>query len=342
MTLFEPARLGPLSVRNRIVMAPMCMFSCAPDGLARPFHAVHLGSRASGGVGLVIAEATAVESRGRITEQDLGIWNDAQVPGLSELVKAVHDCGAPVILQLAHAGRKARVSGEAPVAPSALAYSSDYAVPEALNEAGIREVISAFVRAAERARDAGFDGVEIHGAHGYLINAFLSPLSNRRTDAWGGDAAGRARILAEIVAGVRGAIGPERALTVRVSGTDWAPGGNSPEDVAEILRHAHPNLVDAVHVSSGGAVPADIPVGQGYQLPAAKHIRTALGRPVIAGGLVSDPGEALAAVRDEGNEFVFLGRALLRDPYWPLRAAEELGAEVPGPDQYRRATPYGR
>ncbi len=342
MTLFEPAAVGPIAVRNRIVMAPMCMFSCGPGGIARPFHSVHLASRAIGGVGLIIAEATAVESRGRITERDLGIWNDSQIPGLAEMVRSVHDCGAPVILQLAHAGRKARVTTEAPVAPSAIAYSEDYGVPEELDDSGIRTVISAFVSAAERACEAGFDGVEIHGAHGYLINAFLSPLSNHRSDGWGGNPERRARILGEIVSSVRGVIGPERALTVRVSGTDWADGGNSPEDVAELLGHAHPEMVDAVHVSSGGAVPADIPVGRGYQLPAARVIRTALGRPVIAGGLVSDPEEARAAVEDEGNEFVFLGRALLRDPYWTLRAAEALGAEVPGPDQYQRATPYGR
>ncbi len=331
----------------------MCQYS-AQDGFANDWHLVHLGSRAQGGAGLAIVEAAAVVPEGRISSGDLGIWKDAHIPKLAQIVSFLHAQGIRAGIQLAHAGRKGSMSvpfadehlllpaegGWQPVAPSALAFGPGYAVPQALDAAGIAAVVNAFVLAARRAFTAGFDFVEIHAAHGYLIHQFLSPLANQRTDAYGGSFQNRTRLALEVVDAVRAEWPAHLPLLVRISATDWVEGGWSVDESVELARLFRQHGVDLVDVSSGGQVPdARIPVGPGFQVPFAARIRAEAGIPTAAVGLITDSGQANAIVAEGQADLVLLARELLRDPYWPVHAAGDLGESASWPAQYLRAAP---
>lgn len=339
--LLTPLTLRGTTFRNRAWLAPMCQYS-AVDGVPGDWHLVHLGARASGGFGLVLAEATAVVPEGRITPQDTGLWNEEQVDAWSRVTAFVHERGAAVGVQLAHAGRKASTyrpwaehEGTVPehdggwptVAPSDVPFEG-YATPAALTTEGIADVVAAFAAAAERAARAGFDVVEVHAAHGYLLHEFLSPLSNRRTDDYGGSLANRSRILREVVEAVRGVWPHDRPLFVRVSATDWVGDGLEPKDVAQVAADLADLGVDLVDVSTGGNVVAPVPVGPGYQVPHARAVREASGLPVAAVGLITSPAQAEGILVDGAADAVMIGREALRDPMWPLRAAHELRAPV--------------
>ncbi|GEJ56827.1 NADH:flavin oxidoreductase/NADH oxidase [Anaeromyxobacter diazotrophicus] len=350
--LFDPLALRDVTLRNRIAVSPMCQYS-AQEGVANDWHLVHLGSRAVGGAGLVIFEATAVEARGRISPGDLGLWNDEQIAPLARIVRFVEQHGAVACLQLAHAGRKASVrppweAGGAPlpvgqggwevVAPSALPFAPGYAVPRALDEAGIAGVVEAFAAAARRAREAGFRALELHAAHGYLAHQFLSPLSNRREDRWGGSFEHRTRLTRELVTAVR-RVWPERLpLLLRVSATDWAEGGWSPDETVGLARAVKELGVDLVDTSSGGLVAtAQVPAGPGYQAQFAEKIRREAGVATGAVGMITAPEQAEHVLRTGQADLVLLARELLRDPYWPLHAAPRLRAQPAWPVQYERA-----
>jgi 2,4-dienoyl-CoA reductase-like NADH-dependent reductase (Old Yellow Enzyme family) len=349
--LFMPLTLRALTLRNRAAMSPMCQYS-SEDGLANDWHLVHLGSRAVGAVGLVMAEATAVSAGGRITPQDLGIWADWHVGPLARVVSFVKARGAAAGIQLAHAGRKAstrvpweggtpltRAEGAWPViGPSPIPFAEGYPVPEPLDEEGIRAVIEEFRVAARRSLAAGFDLIEIHSAHGYLLHSFLSPLSNQRTDAYGGSFENRTRLLLEVVDAVRGVIPQGMPLFVRISATDWVEGGWDLEHSVALGRELLRRGTDLVDCSSGGAVArARIPVRPGYQVPFAERIRREAGIRTAAVGLITEPEEAEGVIRSGQADLVMLGRVLLRKPYWPLHAARVLGQEVAWPVQYGRA-----
>ena len=337
-TLFSPITLRSTTFRNRVWLAPMCQYS-AVDGVPGDWHLVHLGARAAGGFGLVVAEATAVVPEGRITPQDTGLWDDEQALAWRRVTDVVHARGALAGIQLAHAGRKAStyrpwspVQGSVPaddggwptVAPSAVPFEG-YDTPQELDGAGIARVVAAFAAATCRALAAGFDVVEVHAAHGYLLHQFLSPLSNRRTDAYGGPLENRSRLLREVVVAVREQWPDDRPLLVRVSATDWVDGGLTPAEVATVVKELGPLGVDLVDVSTGGNVPAAIPVGPGYQVPAARVVREGSGLPTSAVGLLTSPEQAEQVLVDGAADVVMIGREALRDPMWPLRAAHALG-----------------
>jgi 2,4-dienoyl-CoA reductase-like NADH-dependent reductase (Old Yellow Enzyme family) len=352
--LFRPLTLRGTTFANRVWLAPMCQYS-AVDGLPDDWHLVHLASRAVGGFGLVIAEATAVVPEGRITPQDTGLWNDAQVAAWRRITDVVHANGAHAGVQLAHAGRKAStyrpwapVQGSIPVddggwptvAPSDVAYPG-YAAPSALTPDELAAVPGQFAAAARRAQDAGFDVVEVHAAHGYLLHQFLSPLSNQRTDEYGGSLENRARLLVEVVDAVRAVWPDDRPLLVRLSATDWLEGGLTVDDVTQVAKDLAGHGVDLVDVSTGGNAPAHIDVGPCYQVPHARAVRAGSGLPVAAVGLVESAEQAEGLLVDGAADVVLLGRAALRDPYWPRRAAHSLGVPDDAarwPDQYRRGT----
>jgi 2,4-dienoyl-CoA reductase-like NADH-dependent reductase (Old Yellow Enzyme family) len=351
VALFAPLTLRGVTLRNRIAVSPMCQYSSV-DGLANDWHLVHLGSRAVGRAALVMAEATAVSARGRITPQDLGIWDDRHVEPLARVARFVRGQGAAAGIQLAHAGRKASTTppweggkpltpaqgGWAVGGPSPVPFAEGSPVPEALDEAGIREVIEEFRGAALRAVAAGFELLEIHAAHGYLLHSFLSPLSNRRTDRYGGSLANRTRLLLEVVEALRAAVPESMPLFVRISATDWVEGGWDVEQSVALARELRPRGVDVVDCSSGGAVPqVRIPVAPGYQVAFAERIRREAGVKTAAVGLITEPHQAEAIVRGGQADVVMLGRVLLRKPYWPLHAARALGAEIAWPVQYVRA-----
>ena len=354
--LFDPLPLRSLTLANRIAVSPMCQYACG-DGSATDWHLVHLGSRAAGGAGLVFTEATAVTAAGRISPQDLGIWQDAHVEPLARITRFIHAQGAHAGIQLAHAGRKASTwrpwdgQGAVPasaggwsevVAPSALPFAPDYPAPRALDEPGIAAVVRAFAAAARRASAAGFHVIEIHAAHGYLLHQFLSPLSNRRSDRYGGSFENRTRLAREVVSAVRAAWPDALPLFVRISATDWAEGGWDLEQSVELARELKRLGVDLVDCSSGGTVPgAKIPMGPGYQTPFAERIRREAGIATGAVGMITQPAQAAHSVRTGQADLVILARAMLRDPYWPLRAARELGQAVTWPVQYLRAAPSG-
>jgi 2,4-dienoyl-CoA reductase-like NADH-dependent reductase (Old Yellow Enzyme family) len=334
--LFSPIKLRSITARNRLWISPMCQYSVfAEDGLSTAWHMVHLGSRAVGGAGLIIAEATAVEARGRISAQDLGLWNDEQAEALRPITRFIAEHGAVPAVQLAHAGRKARVPHA--VAPSALAFDQ-LPVPHEMTEADFSAVLAAFGRAAERALAAGFHAIEIHAAHGYLIHEFLSPIANRRTDSYGGEFANRIRFALEIVRATRSAWPESLPLFVRISATDWVPGGWDLDQSVELARLLAAEGVDLVDVSSGGLSPEQqVPVGPSYQVPFAERVRRESGIRTGAVGLIVKPEQADAIVREGRADAVLIARQSLRDPYWPLRAARELGQEIEIPFQYRRA-----
>ena len=329
----------------------MCQYS-SDEGFANDWHMVHLGSRAVGGAGLVLTEAAAVLPEGRITPDDLGIWSDAHVEMLARIFRFIEAQGAVAGMQLAHAGRKASTNapwkGGVPIqqaaggwqpidAPSALAFDNGYQVPQELDESCIQRVVQAFSRAAQCCLDAGGKVVEIHAAHGYLLHEFLSPLSNTRTDRYGGSFANRIRALCEVVEAVR-SVWPDRyPLFVRISVTDWTEGGWTVEDSVALAGRLHNLGVDLVDCSSGGNVPhAKIPLGAGYQVPFAARVKSA-GILTAAVGMITAPEQADQIIRNNEADMVFLARELLRDPYWPLHAAHRLGQKVSAPAQYGRA-----
>ncbi len=351
--LYSALSLRDVTLKNRIAVSPMCEYS-STDGFADDWHLVHLGSRAVGGAGLIVTEACAVSAGGRISPADLGIYDDAHIDALARIVRFGKLHGAVMAIQLAHAGRKASTAapwigdgpvavadgGWRPVAPSAIAFSQSSIVPAALDEDAISEIVAAFVAAARRSIAAGFECIELHAAHGYLMHQFLSPLSNRRTDRYGGSLENRIRFTLEVVDAVR-AVWPERyPLFVRISATDWRDGGWTIEESVALSRVLATRGVDLIDVSSGGSVPgARIPVGPGYQVPFAEQIRREAKIATGAVGLITEAQQAEAIVAAGSADLVFLAREMLRDPYWPLHAAHVLGVDVPWPDQYQRAKP---
>lgn len=351
MQLFEPFAQRSLTLRNRIVVAPMCQY-CATDGLPDAWHLVHLGSRAAGGAAAVIAEATAVSAQGRISLGDTGLWNQAQVEAWQPITAFIRSQQAMAGVQLAHAGRKASAQrpweGGGPlaaghgawetVAPSALPFDTGWHTPQALDEAGIRAVIDDFRAAAQRALAAGFQLVEVHAAHGYLLHQFLSPLSNQRQDTWGGSFENRTRLVREVLVAVREVWPATLPLWLRVSATDWKEGGWSADDTVRLAAEVKSLGVDLIDVSSGGLVPhVKIPVGPGYQVPFAARVRREAGIAVGAVGLITEPAQAAAIVAEGEADLVLIARESLRDPYFPRRAAHELGQPLAAPLQYQRA-----
>lgn len=350
--LFAPISLRDITLPNRIAVSPMCEYSSI-DGFANDWHLVHLGSRAVGGAGLVLTEASAVLPEGRITPNDLGIWKDQHIAPLARIVDFLHAQGARAGIQLAHAGRKASMNrpwdgerllalaegGWANVAaPSAIPFNDKYAQPHQLDIAGIALIKDAFAAAAVRARAAGFDVVEIHAAHGYLLHEFLSPRSNHRTDKYGGSFENRIRLLVETVDAVREAWPASLPLFVRISATEWTEGGFNPDESVALARLLKQHGVDLVDCSSGGNVSgAKIPTGPGYQVPFASRVRDEAGIATGAVGQITSAPQADQIVRNGEADLVLLARQMLRDPYWPLHAAEELGVTVPWPPQYLRA-----
>jgi NADPH2 dehydrogenase len=338
--LFTPLSVKNLELKNRIVMPPMCMYS-APDSVPTDWHPTHYATRAVGGAGLILLEATGVAPEGRISDYDLGLWADAQGRALEAVADGIHANDAAAGIQISHAGRKSEVTDAVIEAPEALAYDENSRVPVAMTADDIRETVDEFKRAAGRADRAGFDVIEIHAAHGYLLNQFLSPLTNGRTDEYGGSPQNRARFLGEVLDAISLVWPAEKPIFVRVTAEDYAEGGNMPDDLAEILNIVKGigNGIDVVDVSTGGLVPVVPKTFPGYQLPHARIIRDKTGLPVIGGGLITTPSEAESAIADGNADLVFLGRELLRNPYWPLKAAAELGDDIDWPSQYERAKP---
>ncbi len=320
----------------------MDQLAAVNGGYAHDWHVVHYGARAVGGVGLIFVEVTAVEARGAIYPVNLGLWDDAQIEPLRRVAAFCASQGAVIGIQLGHAGRKAyyddRGSSEHElVAPSALPFDEGWRVPSSLSASGIQGIVQAFAGAAGRAVEAGFQAIEVHSAHGYLLSEFFSPITNRRDDEYGGDIKGRSRMPCEVVAAVRAEIPDDMPLSVRISGTDFVEGGNTADDMAigaAMLREAG---ADLIHVSGGGITPAVPDAFPGYLLPAAETIRRKAGPPVIAVGLIESPHMADEAIRNGRADLIALGRVLLRHPYWALHAAAELGVDVPWPGTYDQA-----
>ena len=342
--LFSSFTLRGLTLRNRIAMSPMCMYSAEADGLATDFHLAHLASRATGGVGLIITEATAVEPRARISTNDLGIWDDAQVEPFARIVKLCKSQGAAVAIQLAHAGRKAwtPTKGVGPlpaIAPSALPFDVGWTAPQEASIAELDGIVGAYLAAVKRALRAGFDAIELHAAHGYFLHQFLSPLSNQRTDAYGGSLDNRCRMLLRVVDAIRAEVPERMPLVVRLSCSDYVSGGLTIEDQVQVASNLKAHGVDAIDCSSGGNTPQVPPVGPGYQVPFAERIRREAGLPTMAVGLITSPEMAEEIVRNGRADLVVLGRELLRNPYWPLQAARSLGEDITWPKQYQRAKP---
>ncbi len=351
--LFSPLMLRSVELRNRIIVSPMCQYS-AVHGVPRDWHLVHLGSRATGGAGMVIAEATAVVPEGRITPSDTGLWNDEQTEAWLPITRFIREQGSIPTVQLAHAGRKASTDspwnggsfltcdrgGWQTVGPSAISFGLDCGVPRAMTEAEIAEVVLRFVESADRARKAGFDAVELHMAHGYLLHEFLSPLSNHRRDAYGGSLENRMRLPLAVAREVRRRWPAHLPLLVRISATDWKDGGwDLPQSVA-FCRELKAVGVDLIDTSTGGLVPdAVIPASPGFQVPFAREIRAELGIATGAVGLIIEPAEAEKILTQGSADAILIGRESLRDPYWPLHAAMKLGVDTDWPRQYRRAKP---
>lgn len=348
--LFTPLTVRGLTVRNRIWVSPMCQYS-ATDGVPDDWHLVHLGQFAVGGAGLVLTESTAVTPHGRISPYDAGLWSDQQIPAWRRIVDFVHAQGAAAGMQLNHAGRKAstrrpwETPGSIPeaeggwptVAPSPISFGR-YAEPRALTSTELAELPDLFADAARRAIAAGFDTVEVHLAHGYLGHQFYSPLSNHRSDDYGGDFDGRVRLPLEIVAAVRAAVGSQVPVLARISATDWIDGGWTADESVELARRLVTRGADLIDTSTGGNAPdADIPVGPGYQVRFAERIRTEAGVPTGAVGMITEPDQAEKILDSGAADVVLLARELLRDPHWPLRAAATLGEDVAWPEQYARA-----
>jgi len=349
MKLFEPIKFRNIELKNRVVMSPMCMYS-AEDGMANEFHYVHYGSRAQGGVGLIITEATAVEPRGRITNKCLGIWNDEQALALKKIVDFVHhNSESKIGIQLAHAGRKGSTwenrqisieEGWETIAPSPIPFHHSERIPHVLTVEEIKELVEDFRKAAKRSAEAGFDVIEIHAAHGYLIHQFLSPLSNTRTDDYGGTAENRARFLMEIVEAVNSQITANIALFVRISGTEYAENGWDISDSVELSKVLKTKNVDLIDVSSGGNISgAVIPLKPGYQVPLAEEVRKNADIRTGAVGLITSAAHAEEILENGQGDLIFIAREILRNPYFAVQAAWENDAENFYPHQYLRAKP---
>ncbi len=352
--LLQPFTLRQLTLPNRIVVSPMCQYSAA-DGLANDWHLVHLGSRAVGGAGVVFTEAVAVTEDGRITPEDLGLWHDEQIEPLQRITRFITAQGAVPAIQLAHAGRKASTwrpwlgksgsipvdeGGWQPVGPSKIAFDPKHTAPTELDETQIKGIIQTFVDAAKRSLTAGFKIVELHAAHGYLLHQFLSPLSNQRRDQYGGSFDNRIRFVLEVTTAVREVWPQELPLFVRVSATDWVEDGWNPDETVELARRLKQLGVDLIDVSSGGtASSAEIPTGPGYQTRFAERVRQESELATGTVGMITDPAQAEHILRTGQADLIFLARELLRDPYWPLHADDDLGGRVATwPAQYQRAT----
>jgi NADPH2 dehydrogenase len=332
--LFEPFSIRDVEFKNRIVMSPMCMYSSHnEDGMIEDWHKTHYATRAVGQVGLIIVEATAVQPAGRISAQDLGIWSDDHIEGLTEAVRLMQQHGAKTGIQLAHAGRKATVDGDI-YAPSAIAFNDKYKTPVEMTKDDIKTTVQAFKDGATRAKKAGFDVIELHGAHGYLLNEFLSPLSNKRTDEYGGSAENRYRLLGETIDEVRTVWdGP---LFVRLSTYDYTEGGMTPEAYVEMAKWMKEQSVDLVDVSSGAVVPAAIDAFPGYQVKFSETIKE--GADILTGavGLITTGVQAEEILKNGRADMILLARELLRDPYWAYTAAKDLRVEIQSPKQYER------
>jgi NADPH2 dehydrogenase len=332
--LFEPFTINNLTVKNRIVMSPMCMYSCfKEDGKVTNWHLTHYSSRAIGQVGLIIVEATAISKEGRIGPEDLGIWEDSHIEGLSTLTRFVHEHGAKIGIQIAHAGRKSRIE-QTMISPSAIPFSEKSMVPTEMTKECIEEKILDFKNAARRARVSGFDVIEIHAAHGYLIHEFLSPLSNKRNDTYGGTKENRYRFLSRIIDAVREEwSGP---LFVRISANDYDEDGNTCDDFVDFAKWMKDQEVDLIDCSSGEVIPANYDVYPGYQVKYAEKIKSEVEIPTGAVGVITEGIQAAEIIHGDRADLVFIGRELLRNPYWPLTAAKQLGVKIEGAKQYRR------
>lgn len=353
--LFEPLRIGPLPLENRIVIAPMCQYS-ADDGSAGDWHLIHLGHLALSGAGLMILEATAVSAEGRISAWDLGLYSDANEAALGRVLAAVRaNAPIPIAVQLAHAGRKAstrapwdggaqlrpdEADGWQTVAPSAVPHAVGEVAPLALDRAGLEQVRDEFVAAARRAARLGLDGIELHGAHGYLLHQFLSPIANKREDAYGGSLENRMRFPLEVFDAVRAAFPAERPVWMRISATDWLPGGWDIEGTVALSAALKDRGCAAIHVTTGGVSPEQaIKLGPGYQVPYAQRVKAEVGLPTIAVGLITEPRQAESIIVNGEADAISIARAMLYDPRWPWHAAAELGAQVRAPKQYWRSQP---
>jgi 2,4-dienoyl-CoA reductase-like NADH-dependent reductase (Old Yellow Enzyme family) len=351
--LFTPLKIRSIKLANRIAVSPMCQYSCE-DGFANDWHLVHLGSRAIGGAGLIIAEASAVEGRGRISPWDLGIWKDEHIAPLEKISRFLKEHGAVPAIQLAHAGRKASTDvpwrggnpvppeggGWQPVAPSPIPFANGYPMPLELSKAEIKVIVQAFASAAKRALKAGFEVIELHGAHGYLTHEFLSPLSNQRQDEYGGSLENRVRFPLEVIEAVRDVWPDNLPLFFRISATDWVSGGWTEDDSVQLARAAKSRGVDVIDCSSGGsAAQASIPSEPGYQVPFSEQIRREAGIMTAAVGLITEPRQAERIIENEQADLVLLAREFLREPYWPLKAARSLGVPLSPAVQYQRAFP---
>jgi 2,4-dienoyl-CoA reductase-like NADH-dependent reductase (Old Yellow Enzyme family) len=349
--LFESLRIRGLEIRNRIMVSPMVQY-CAQDGLPNDWHLVHLGARAIGGAGIVMTGATAVEPIGRITPHDLGLWNDEQVEGFSRITTFMRELGAAPAIQLAHAGRKASTAGPSgggaivppnqggwePVAPSPIPYRPDDPTPRELSLEEITSLIAAFRSAAERAHRAGFEIVEIHAAHGYLLNEFLSPLSNHRTDAYGGGFEKRTKLLLDVVNAVREVWPEELPIFARLSVTEWMEGGWQVDDSIRLAKELYKRGVDLIDCSSGGnSIGQSMAIHPGYQVPLSEAVRRQANIPTAAVGLISDPTMAEEIIANRRADIVALARMMLWNPHWPLHAASALKTEVDLPWQYARS-----
>ena len=336
--IFKEFSLKNLKLKNRVVMAPMCMYEAENDGLVNDFHYIHYANRALGGVSAIIVEASAVESRGRISDKDLGVWSDIHIEGLKKVSDGIKKYGAYAGIQLGHAGRKCSVESEIILAPSAIAFSSDYKVPVEISKAQMEEVKISFREGARRANEAGFDFIEIHGAHGYLLSEFLSPLSNKRNDEYGGSIENRTRFIVEVIREIKKVWPEDKAILLRVSAKDYQVNGNTKVEMAKIIDIVKKEGIDLVNVSTGGVVSdVSMNVYPGYQIPEAEYIKHKCNIPVIAGGLITTGDEGTQIIENDRADLIFLGRVLLREPYWVLNEAKKRNVEL----EYM-PTAYGR
>ena len=328
-------KIRDLVLKNRIVMPPMCTYSSDGEGMVKNFHMVHYGSRAIGGVGFIILEATAVVPNGRISSRDLGIWSDDHVPRLKSLVAQSKSSGAKMAIQLAHAGRKCTSSDEYIVAPSPIRFDESHRLPSELNVDEIKELVVSFTEAARRADEAGFDAIEIHAAHGYLIHEFLSPITNKRGDEYGGSLENRTRFLKEILTSIKEVWPEEKPILVRVSADDYAEGGIDVVEMVKIINEVKENI-DMVHVSTGGLISVKFDVYPGYQVDHSQIIRSGCNIPTIAVGLIKEYDHIEEILYNDRADLVALGRPLLRDPYFVLNMAYDNNLEIKYPKQYER------
>ena len=332
--LFSSIKIGDLNIKNRIVMPPMCLFAAGEDGIVTDFHVVHYATRAVGGTGFIIVEVSAVEECGRLSNDDIGIWSDDHIEGLKKVVDQIKKHGSVAGIQLGHAGRKSKSDTvEEMIAPSAIAFNDTYQVPTEMTKEHIQRVINSFKEGAIRAQKAGFDMIEVHAAHGYLLSEFLSPLSNKRTDEYGGSHENRVRILGEVLDAVKEVF--DGTIGIRVSACDYTEGGNEPEDLVKMINLVKDKGIEIIDVSSGAVVDANINLYPGYQIEYARKIKEGCGLPVIGGGLLTNAQHMEEIVSSGRADMVFVGRELLRNPYFPLKAAHELKHDIEWNKSYK-------